>query len=89
MKTTWFGRDIKPMSNAYTSLSAFPRSFQIRGSLTSMAIETTIRVALKETRGLYFIKPCWSNSLFWTVLKKYQLRPASTSKMSTLDMRSQ
>lgn len=54
-----------------------------------MAMESSIRPALNLTSGWYFIKPCLLRSWRLTILKKYQLRPASTIKMRTLDMRSQ
>lgn len=80
------------MSSAYRLVSRRvigARKGYIVIPLTSIAMETTISFALKETSGLYFISRFLVNSRSLTIFKKYQLSPASTIKMSTFDTGSQ
>src|SRR5690349_1475570 len=60
-----------------------------RQELTSMATDRTISLALNETSGAYLTRPCSLIKRFFTVERKYQLRPASTRSIKTLDVRSQ
>lgn len=45
--------------------------------------------ALKLTSGAYFVKPCCRTSLSLTVFRKYQFSPASTIRISALEILSQ
>lgn len=53
---------------------------------TSIAIDRTMSLALNLTSGWYFVRPCCWTRRCLTVLKKYQLSPASTIKMMTFDI---
>lgn len=73
MYTTWFLRNIRPMSRAYKSIPTL----------------RTINFALNPTSGAYLVNPYCRTSLIFTVLKKYQFNPASTIRISTFSILSQ
>ena len=87
MKTVWFGRDMRPMRRTWDNVSG-DRASRLGGH-TSIATDSTISLALKETSGLYFMRRFSFTSLSLTMCRKYQLRTASMMQIRILEVLSQ